>query len=81
MRKFYKIITRKINTLTNLFNDYKKRNNDLISFYKLLIDNYEQIRNLKNYIFNKIFSKKEFIIALKQIKMNFLRLNLMKNIA
>ena len=61
MRKFYKIITRKINTLTNLFNDYKKRNNDLISFYKLLIDNYEQIRNLKNYnLRNNIFLNNNF---------------------
>ena len=39
----------KIEKLTNLFNDYKKRNCDLIKFYKLLLDNFEKIKNIKNY--------------------------------
>ena len=46
---FIKKLQNKINILKNLFNDYKKRNSDLISFYNLLIDNYEQLKNLKNY--------------------------------
>ena len=56
-----KKLQNKIQLLTNLFNDYKKRNNDLISFYKLLIDNYEQIKNLKNYnLRNNIFINNNF---------------------
>ena len=43
-KNFIKILQDKINILSDLFNDYKKRNNDLISFYNLLIDNYEQIK-------------------------------------
>ena len=58
---FIKKLQNKIKLLTNLFNDYKKRNNDLISFYTLIIDNYEQIRNLKNYnLRNNIFINNNF---------------------
>ena len=58
---FIKKLQNKIKLLTNLFNDYKKRNNDLISFYTLIIDNYEQIRNLKNYnLRNNIFLNNNF---------------------
>ena len=46
---FIKRLENKINILTNLFNDYKSRNTNLISFYKILIDNYEQLKNIKNY--------------------------------
>ena len=60
-KNFIKKLENKINILTNLFNDYKKRNSDLISFYKLLIDNYEQIKNLKNYnLRNNIFINNNF---------------------
>ena len=60
-KNFIKKLENKINILTNLFNDYKKRNSDLISFYKLLIDNYEQIKNLKNYnLRNNIFLNNNF---------------------
>ena len=51
-----KQLENKIKILTNLFNDYKKRNNDLISLYNLLINNYEQIKNINNYnLRNNIF--------------------------
>ena len=50
-----------INILSNLFNDYKKRNTDLISFYKLLIDIYEQLKNIKNCnLRNNIFINNNF---------------------
>ena len=48
-KNFIKLLENKINILTNLFNDYKSRNTNLISFYKILIDNYEQLKNIKNY--------------------------------
>ena len=51
----------KINILKNLFEDYKKRNSKIISFYKLLIDNFEQIKNINNYnIRNNIFLNNNF---------------------
>ena len=58
---FIEQIQNLINTLSTLFNDYKKRNTDLISFYKLLIDNYEQLKNIKNYnIRNNILINNNF---------------------
>ena len=56
-----KQLEKKIKILTNLFNDYKKRNDDLISLYKLLIDNFEQIKNINNYdIRNNILLNNNF---------------------
>ena len=60
-KSFINKIQNLINTLSNLFNDYKKRNTDFIAFYKLLIDNYEQLKNIKNYnIRNNIFINSNF---------------------
>ena len=51
----------KINNLTNLFNDYKNRNSNLIRFFKLLLNNYDQIKNVNNYnIRNNIFLNNNF---------------------
>ena len=51
----------KIKILTNLFNDYKQRNNNLINFYNLLINNYEQLRDVNNYnIRNNVFLNNKF---------------------
>ena len=59
--KFVEKITKKIKALTDLFNDYKKRNADLISFYQLLINNFEQLKNIKNYnIRNNLFLNNNF---------------------
>ena len=59
--KFVEKITKKVKALTDLFNDYKKRNTDLISFYQLLLDNYEQLKNIKNYnIRNNLFLNNNF---------------------
>ena len=60
-RNFIKKFENKINILTNMFNDYKKRNLELISFYNILIDNYEQMKTIKNYnLRNNIFSNNNF---------------------
>jgi len=51
----------KINKLTNLFNDYRQRNTNLINFYNLLINNYEQLRDVNNYnIRNNVFLNNKF---------------------
>ena len=51
----------KINILTNLFNDYKQRNTNLINFYNLLINNYEQLKDVNNYnIRNNAFLNNNF---------------------
>ena len=68
LNKFINKITNKINVLRNLFNDYKRRNTDLISFYKLLINNFEQIRNIKNYnIRNNILLNNNFYLKESKI--------------
>ena len=48
-KNFIKELENKIQVLKNLFDNYKKRNNDLILIYNLLIDNFEQLKNIKNY--------------------------------
>ena len=50
--KFISEIQNKIDSIKNLFDDYKKRNLNIISIYKLLIDNYEQIYKIRNYNIN-----------------------------
>ena len=58
----------KIKILTNLFKDYKKRNDELISLYKLLIDNFEQIKNINNYnIRNNILLNNNFNVKESQL--------------
>ena len=42
-------IQNKIKSIKNLFEDYKTRNLNIIKIYKLLINNYEQIYQLRNY--------------------------------
>ena len=56
LNKYIKTIQDKIEKLKNLFKDYKNRNLNAISIYKLLIDNYEQNFNkIRNYnIYNNI---------------------------
>ena len=50
LKKYIKRIQDKIDRLNNLFNDYKNRNLNSISIYKLLINNYEQTYNkIRNY--------------------------------
>ena len=61
LNDFISNINNKIKSLTDMFNDYKKRNTDLISFYNILINNYDQMKNIKNYnIRNNIFLNDNF---------------------
>ena len=67
-KNFIEKLENKIKTLKNLFKDYKKRNTDLITFYNLLIDNYEQIKNIKNYnIRNNLLLNNNFDLRNSQI--------------
>ena len=49
LKKFLDDIQNKIKSIKNLFEDYKKRNLNIIKIYRLLIDNYEQIDTIRNY--------------------------------
>ena len=62
LNEFKKTIQEKIDKLTNLFNDYKKRNLNAISLYDLLINNYEQsFKKIRNYnIYNNISLNNNF---------------------
>ena len=67
-KNFIEKLENKIKTLKNLFKDYKKRNTDLITFYNLLIDNYEEIKNIKNYnIRNNLLLNNNFDLRNSQI--------------
>ena len=50
--KFVEELNNQIKSLKALFTDYKERNIKLISFYKLLINNYYQFNTIRNYNLN-----------------------------
>ena len=52
LNKVLEEINNKIEILKKMFNDYKKRNLNLISIYELFIDNYKQINSIRNYNLN-----------------------------
>ena len=56
-----KELKNKIKTLTKMFDKYKERNMKIISFYKLLIDNFYQINSIRNYnLYNNIILNGDF---------------------
>ena len=62
LKNYINKIQNKIDTLKNLFNDYKTRNLNAISIYNLLVNNYEQTYNkIRNYnIYNNIYLNDNF---------------------
>jgi hypothetical protein len=52
LNNFLEEINNKISTINSKFSEYKERNMKLISLYKLLINNYEQIKSIRNYNLN-----------------------------
>ena len=52
LNKVLEELNNKIKILKKMFNDYKKRNLNLISIYELFIDNYKQINSIRNYNLN-----------------------------
>ena len=48
-KEFISDMKKKIEEINKAFNDYKNRNLNIISIYKLLIDNYEQINKIRIY--------------------------------
>ena len=58
---FLEDIENKIKALKQIFNNYKERNMKSITFYKLLINNYEHYNNIYNYnIINNIIINSNF---------------------
>jgi len=49
LNKFIENIQKKIENLKEEFEKYKSRNMEIISLFNLLIENYEQLRNIRNY--------------------------------
>ena len=61
LKTYISKIQKQIDNLNNKFNEYKKRNLNAISIYKLLINNYEQIKKIKNYnLYNNIYINNNF---------------------
>lgn len=57
-------LNNKIKTIKSMFNDYKERNMKIINLYKLLIKNYEEIYNIRNYnINNNIIINDDFDLS------------------
>ena len=54
-------LNNQIKSLKAMFIDYKERNIKLISFYKLLINNYNKINNMRNYNLNNNIIMNNFI--------------------
>ena len=52
VKGFIKELVNKIQTIKKMFEEYKNRNMKVISFYKILIDNYEKINPIRNYNIN-----------------------------
>ena len=48
-KEFISDMKKKIEEIDKAFNDYKNRNLNIISIYKLLIDNYEQMNKIRIY--------------------------------
>ena len=61
LNKFIENIQKKIENLKEEFEKYKSRNMEIISLFNLLIENYEQLRNIRNYnIDNNIIINNNF---------------------
>ena len=61
---FFEELNNKIKTIKSMFNEYKERNMKIITLYKLLIKNYEQIKNIRNYnINNNIIINNDFDLS------------------
>ena len=61
---FLEELNNKIKTIKSMFNEYKERNMKIITLYKLLIKNYEQIKNIRNYnINNNIIINNDFDLS------------------
>ena len=52
LNKVIEELNNKIQILKKMFNDYQKRNLNLISIYELIIDNYKKINSIRNYNLN-----------------------------
>ena len=71
LNNFIKIINTKIENLNKLFKDYKERNLNMILIYKLIINNYEQLKEIKNYnIRENILLNNNFDIKMSEFYAN-----------
>ena len=65
LNKVLEELNKKINILKKMFNEYQKRNFNLISIYEILIDNYKQINSIRNYnINNNIIINADFDLSI-----------------
>ena len=64
LNKFLEEIDNKIKAIKNIFKIYKERNQKIISFYNLLINNYEYFNNIRSYnIYNNIINNDNFDLS------------------
>ena len=67
-KEFISDMKKKIEEINKAFNDYKNRNLNIISIYKLLIDNYEQINKIRIYNSkNNLYLNNNFDLSSLQI--------------
>jgi len=70
-KEFISNMKKKIDEIDKTFKDYKKRNLSIISIYKLLIDNYEQMNKIRNYNSkNNLYLNNNFDLKSLQIYKN-----------